>query len=132
MAVQFYRDERQPNDLDLLVFTSIENSERVARALGRCGVEGIDPKRLQSPKLQIPLKTLHYADVLTVAADQSFARIWDYRNSGRINGVVVPFIALSDLVAMKKSAAAKSKEEFEKHTSDIELLSKVSSNDPRG
>jgi hypothetical protein len=122
VAVRFYIDQREVDDLDILVDNGRDNAERCMAAIGMLGYEsGFDVHDIMKPKVRIPLKHLHYAELLTPAADFDFEAELSRSATGQVNGWAVQIAAPELLIEMKTGTGR------DRDSRDIELLqSKVS------
>ena len=106
LAVHYYANERVVNDLDLLVEQTKENAQRLFSALA---AENLTPhfsidlisKPTDRPQ-QLPLKVIHYADLLTPGKAIDFATEWDKANIAQIDSYHVRIASRDLLLAMKR------------------------------
>jgi predicted nucleotidyltransferase len=122
-AVAFYgcRADRHLPELDILIDPAIENTNRVMAVLSAAGLT-ISAQELAGPKKQLPVKLqLFDMDILTPAADETFSAMVARAVEGTVNGNNVRVIGLTDLIAMKRSAASDT-DTGEKHKLDLDCL----------
>ncbi|MRR49488.1 MAG: hypothetical protein EG825_01010 [Rhodocyclaceae bacterium] len=123
LAVSWYCADRQADDMDLLVNPTIENSGRIARALSRLRYTFTDPQSFCFPGLQVPLKHIHYAELLTPHIDgPNFAALAKQAILGKVLGIPVLVAAAQSLIELKKLAIASDQAMAKKHLQDIECL----------
>lgn len=123
LAVAWYCTERQADDMDLLVNPTPENSERISQALSRLRLSGFSSRSFIKPGLQVTLKQLHYAELLTPRKDgPSFSAVAGQAVSGKLFGVPVLIASPASLIELKELAVASEKAAMEKHLNDIERL----------
>jgi hypothetical protein len=77
LAVRCYVPLRACDDLDILVEPTLLNAERCANALQYLGLERPPASALMRPKVQMPLKDWHCADIVTPATEVDFAAEWE-------------------------------------------------------
>lgn len=104
LAVQFYAPDRKADDLDILIEPVAANADRVLDAFRALNLLIGFPKKAlcEPPKKQVPLKTLHYADVLTDPA-LDFQTEWERASAGTVNGHPVRIASRDLLLQMKQS-----------------------------
>ncbi len=69
LAVAWYCADRQADDMDLPVNPTPENSARISRAFDGLRMNGYNSDSFTKPGLQVPLKRLYYAELLTSQKD---------------------------------------------------------------
>lgn len=127
LAVAWHCPERVADDMDLLVEPTIENSERITRALTSLRIGGLSENSFFRSGLQVPIKDVFYAELLTpqeglvgfndVEADAVDACLFE---------IHVRLASIAKLLAMKKQAIDSNADQREKHLKDIELLTQRS------
>ena len=123
LAVAWYCPERQADDMDLLVEPTAENSERIARALANLRIAGFFPESFARHGLQVPLKHIFYAELLTPQEDApTFSEIEAGAADAKLFNIPVRLASVSALIEMKKRAVRSAPEQQEKHLKDIALL----------
>lgn len=107
-AVAFHGRPRFTEDLDLFIGRSIENVERLGKALsefgagiGQQGVFKFSSDDRQMVRLGVPPAMV---DLLNFAGSKPFEEVWESRALGSLDGVEVFFPSLNDLIDMKESA----------------------------
>lgn len=127
LAIAWYCPERQADDMDLLVEPSAENSARVAAALASLRLHGFTADSFAKVGLQVPLKGVYYAELLTPAQDSpAFSETEAKAVQAKLFNLPVLVASISTLIAMKKRAAQAESAQREKHLSDIGLLERHS------
>jgi len=117
VAVHFHAPERAYDDLDIMLDPTMKNADRFLMVLDKLGLRAQFPaEKLAQPKKQIPLKTYHYADVVTPAFDIDFAAEWEQASLATVNDQPVR-IASRDLLRRLKSGS-----ERDKDVKDLKLL----------
>lgn len=122
LAVAWYCSNRQANDMDLLINPSPKNSAWICQALGRLHLTGYTNDSFSELGLQVPLKKMHYAELLTPRIEgPTFAAVANDAVKGKLFNFPVLIATAASLILLKELAVASS-EEAEKHLSDIECL----------
>ena len=101
LAVPYYYPQRAVGNLDLLVNTALENAEKVRSALIGLGISDFEHTKLTKPKVQIPLKVLHDADIITPEDGYDFSAAFSRAVQAEINGVPIFIPSVEDLIIMK-------------------------------
>lgn len=123
LAVAWYCSQRQADDMDLLVNPTPENSERISQALGRLRLSGFTSQSFSKPGLQVPLKQLHYAELLTPRKNgPSFSAVAEGAVKGKLFGIPVLIASAAALIELKELAVSSEKAAMQKHLNDIECL----------
>lgn len=131
LAVSWYCKEREADDMDLLVCSSPENSERIYNALSSLHLKGFTPASFSRTSVQAPLKneTL-YAELLTTKHNMpSYTECSENKVKGKLFDIPINIISLKSLLRLKEIAAnqhadASENESATKHLNDIQLLLK--------
>ena len=117
VAVRFYVQERQPEDLDLLLDNTLENVERFAAVLVGQGLQPLSVEKVVTGgPTQIRLKVFHNADVVTLERGFDFDAAWADAVEGRVNQKPVRFISRARLIELKH------KSDRPKDVEDLRLL----------
>jgi hypothetical protein len=107
-AVAFYARPRYTKDIDILIEPSVDNSERVVRALNEFGFESLALSAADFRKkgniIQLGYEPVR-VDILTSLKGCSFARAWKHKETAKYGQGRVYFIGLEDLIRLKKSSA---------------------------
>lgn len=120
LAVAWYCIDRQADDMDLMINPTIQNSHRVAAALGSLGLVGFSPEAFVASGLQVSIKSRHYADLLTPRSDApTYADTAKKAVGGKLFGFPVFIASIACLIAMKREAAVKDPLSARKHLDDI-------------
>lgn len=121
VAVKFYVDEREADDLDLLVESTEENAQRLAMVLNEFPMIGsfirLSDMGGETPQ-QLPLKSDVYIDILTSGNQIDFSSEWNNAVDGLIWQHPVKFASRELLISMKKKGGR------EKDKADLVLLSR--------
>ena len=115
LAVSFYCPQREVDDLDLLINPTLENAKKVEAALVSLGIASSEYIKLTKPKIQIQLKTLHYADIVTPEEDFDFKSLYSNSIMVEANEVPVCLPSIDDLIRLKST-------DREKDLRDVALL----------
>ncbi len=101
-----YAEPRYTKDLDVWVEPTIENAEKVHRALAQFGapMSGMTPLDFAAEGLfyqmgRPPIRV----DVLTSIDGVSFDEAWPNRTMADFGGIQIPFIGLAELIRNKKT-----------------------------
>ena len=128
LAIAWHCPERQADDMDLLVEPTVENSARIAKTLTKLQIAGFSSTSFSKPGLQIPLKHIYYAELLTPQQEApSFSEVEAKAVDAKLFNLPIRLASISTLIGMKKRAIQSATEQLEKHAKDIELLEKISS-----
>ena len=114
-AVSYYYPQRAVGDLDLLVNATLENAEKVRSALISLGMSDFEHAKLTKPKVQIPLKMLHDADIITPENGFDFSVALSRSVQAEIKGIPISIPSVEDLIIMKST-------DRKKDLRDISLL----------
>lgn len=118
-AVMYHSIPRTTLDMDVLVYPSIENGERVVTALKQFGFEslGLSAQDFTAPAQCIQLGHQPFRiDILTAISGVSPEEIWEHRVTGNLEGVPVHFLGREQLIKNKK-AVGRGKDKV-----DLEIL----------
>jgi hypothetical protein len=122
LAVAWHCLERTADDMDLLVRPTLENSRRIASALSSIGLRDIDDQSFARTSVQLQLKTIYYADILTPLPDgETFDEMRLEAVPAQLFQHRVLVASISSMLRMK-SLAMQSDPGAGKHSVDIELL----------
>ena len=123
LAVAWYCSARQADDMDLLVSPTPENSDRICQALNDLRLSGFSSRSFTKLGLQVPLKQVHYAELLTPRKDgPSFSTVAEKAVKGKLFGFPVLIASPASLIELKELAVASEKAAMNKHLNDIECL----------
>jgi predicted nucleotidyltransferase len=104
-AVAFYIKPRYTKDIDLLIEASVENSERIVKALDDFGFKSLKLSskdfRAKGKIIQLGYEPLR-VDFLTSVQGCSFKEAWENREIGDYGAERIYFIGLDDLIKIKK------------------------------
>lgn len=120
VAANLHGSVRATKDVDVLVPPDARNMTRLLTALSALpwGIaRELDPEEIASKPITI-IGDDPRVDVLTVAWTVTFARAWPRRAVRRIDGVHVPYLALNDLRASKRTGRPSD-------TADLDVLARV-------
>lgn len=123
LAVSWYCSDRQADDMDLLVNPTQENSLRIGQALSRLGYALANAQSFCRLGLQVPLKSNHYAELLTPYPDgPTYSSVAQGAIAGKVLGVPILIASAKSLIELKRHAAASEPTAMQKHLRDIENL----------
>lgn len=126
LAVSWYCSTRQANDMDILVNSTHENSEKVANALLSLNLTGYDSSSFSKPGIQAPIKKHYYADIITVSKKgPTYNELAAESVSGNLFNIPIRIASPVMLIQMKEQAAESAANELKKHQSDIECLKNI-------
>lgn len=106
-AVIHYSVPRYTKDIDLWIEPTVENAERVYRALARFGAPliGVTVSDLATPGIVVQIGVEpNRIDLLTAVEGLEFAAAWERRASSTYGGTPIWLLGLSDLIASKRAA----------------------------
>lgn len=123
LAVSWYCPERQVDDMDLMVNPTYENSARISSALDSLRLNGHTSASFTRPGLQVPLKSIFYAELLTPRSDgPSWSEVTESAVEAKLFHLPVRLASVAALILLKEHAVSLTQEQKEKHIKDIELL----------
>jgi hypothetical protein len=124
MALHGGRDLAEVNDLDLLVAPTMENANRVVRALSAAQVPlCAQPELLAKPAVQLPIKNWQYfAEILTPRKGFDFEEMFKASVSVTFRGNTLNVVSRTDLFRMKEDAVSEIQRVLAKHQKDLECL----------
>jgi hypothetical protein len=125
LAVAWYCSERKADDMDLLINPTSENSARISRALQSLELQGFTDQSFTKPGLQVSLKQVHYAELLTPRREgPSYSEASEEAVDRSVFNIPVRIASPSSLIRMKQQAATSDERQREKHIADIQYLTK--------
>ena len=124
-AMRFYGCPRAVSDVDLLVGRSPENAGRLfhttEKLLGHA--PGFTQAELEAPHWKVSFRRDGYLlDVLTSVDGLDFEVAYKNRKHAREKRLMIPVASISDLIFIKKAAAAADESRRIKEEKDIEFL----------
>ncbi len=123
LAVAWYCDTRQADDMDLLVNPTAENSTRIWQVFNSLRLSGYHKLSFVKSGLQVVLKGAYYADILTPREnDPTYLEAIKGSVDAKLFDFPVRVVSAAMLIQMKKSAVSSLKLEENKHLNDIALL----------
>ena len=123
LAVAWYCESRQADDMDLLVAPTPENSERIHRALVSLNMSNFDVASFAKPAVQVQLEQRYHAKLLTPAAGgPHYAEIVQSSAPAKLLNVPIRVPSREMLVRMKLWAIAANHDGRETHLADVESL----------
>lgn len=123
LAVAWYCADRQADDMDLLVNPTPENSARISHTLDGLHMSGYTADSFTKPGLQVPLKQLFYAEILTPRSDgQTYSEVDKNAVDAKLFNIPVRLASVASLIRMKEQAVSSTETQKEKHVKDIERL----------
>jgi predicted nucleotidyltransferase len=104
-AVIAYGYPRLTKDMDLWVRPTARNGQNVLASLSDFGLSPpLEAARFEDPALLLAMgKPPFRIDILTDIPGVTFDEAWERRGSVELDGVNIPLIALSDLLANKRA-----------------------------
>ena len=128
-AVGFHAIPRYTKDLDIWVEPTLENGQRICRALEEFGFGslGISPDDFSKTGrfIQLGYEPVR-VDLITSISGLTFDHAWKNRRSGRYGSERVFFISLEDLIKAKRASCRK------QDLADLEILWKAKKKRSRG
>jgi len=123
LAVAWYCESRQADDMDLLINPTTENSEKISVALGGLGLQGFKPTSFAKLGLQVPIKERFHAELLTpLAVGPSYEEVHATAVAAKLFQMPVLVASPAMLVRMKEHVVVASIEQSQKHLYDIARL----------
>ena len=125
LAVAWYCHDRQADDMDLFINPTPENSMRISQSLISLNMNGFKPNSFTKLGLQVPLKQLYYAELLTPQRDGlTYSEVDSDALEAKLFNIPVKLASVASLIQLKEQALASANEQVEKHIADIECLKK--------
>jgi hypothetical protein len=123
LAVAWYCDSRQADDMDLLVSPTLENSSRIQKTLVSLNLSDFAVDSFAKADVQARIKERYYADLLTPATGgPTYQEIVQSAEPAGLLGMPVRVPSRAMLVRMKLHAIAAKHDGRDKHLTDVELL----------
>jgi len=123
LAIAWYCESRQADDMDLLVSPTLENSKRIYDALVSLQLANFAVDSFAKAGVQARIKERYYAELLTPSTDgPTYAEILQSAEPARLLGVPVRVPSREMLVRLKLHAIAAKHDGHDKHLADVELL----------
>jgi hypothetical protein len=123
LAVAWYCESRQADDLDLLVAPTRENSERIHAALDSLGLATFDVDAFAKTAVRARITERYYAELLTPSpGGPSYKEIVETSVPATLLGVPIRLPSREMLIRSKLWSIAANHDGREKHLSDVELL----------
>ncbi len=111
MAVMYYLPYRTTRDIDVLIEPTIENAQRVRRAVQRWG--GFEPKFAAADFISgdiLSFGGLLRVEVHSKVPGVTWKEVAEHSVKGSFQGVTTNFSGLDDLIAMKEATGRKEKD----------------------
>jgi hypothetical protein len=125
LAVCWFCSDRQADDMDLLVNPTPENSARIFRALNGLQMEGYALDSFTKAGLQVPLKGVYYAELLTPQKNgPTYSEIAKGSVDAKVFNIPVRLASVASLIRLKELAVASAEAQKDKHLKDIQCLKK--------
>jgi hypothetical protein len=123
LAVAWYCESRQADDMDLLVAPTIENSSRIHNALASLHLANFAVDAFAKDAVQAKITDRYYAELLTPSpGGPAYREIVQSAEPAVLLGVPVRVPSREMLVRMKLHSIAAKHDGRDKHLSDVELL----------
>jgi hypothetical protein len=123
LAIAWYCDSRQADDMDLLVAPTLENSSRIYNALVSLNLSDFAVDSFAKTDVQAPIKERYYAELLTPASGgPTYGEIVQLAEPASLLGVPIRVPARAMLVRLKLHAIAAKHDGHDKHLADVQLL----------
>jgi len=123
LAVAWYCSDRQADDMDLLVNPTPENSARISQALNGLHMSGYSAASFTQPGLQVPLKHIYYAELLTPKNEGlTYSEVDKDAVDAKLFSIPIRLASVASLIQMKEQAISATEAQREKHVKDIERL----------
>jgi hypothetical protein len=123
LAVAWYCESRQADDMDLLVSPTHENSSCIYNALVSLNLSHFAVDSFAKSAVQVRIKDRYYAELLTPSnGGPTYAEIVQSSEPAGLLGVPVRVPSREMLVRLKLHAIAAKHDGRDKHLTDVELL----------
>lgn len=118
-AVAFYAKPRYTKDMDILIDPDAKNAKKILEALNKFGFKGIGLSVKDFIKkgriVQLGYEPIR-VDIITSIRGIDFKKIWNNRKNGIYGRQKINFVALKDLIKIKKTSKRKQDQ------ADLEVL----------
>ena len=107
VAAIAYGVPRTTNDIDIFVEPTVQNCERLLKAMKGAGLSTAlltTSKKVSETELTV-INDIIRLDILTKVKGLEFDRAWGNRAVKKMNGIQINFISISDLIRSKDKAA---------------------------
>ena len=126
LAISWYCQSRQADDMDLLVKPTKENSQKVTNALASLNLNGFVHNSFSKYGVQAPIKKYYYADIITPASEEyTFEEIINNSVNGKLFEIPIFIPSIDNLIRLKENAISSTQKELTKHNEDIILLKNI-------
>jgi len=126
LAISWYCQSRQADDMDLLVKPTIENSQKVTDALASLNLNGFEHNSFSKYGVQAPIKKYYYADIITPKNEEfTFEEITINSVKAKLFNIPIYIPSVENLIRLKENAALSTQKELTKHNKDIILLKSI-------
>jgi hypothetical protein len=123
LAIAWYCDSRQADDMDLLVSPTLENSSRIYDALVSLNLSDFAVDSFAKTAVQANIKERYYAELLTPSpGGPTYGEIVQSAEPASLLGVPVRVPSRAMLVRLKLHAIAAKHDGRDKHLADVEML----------
>jgi hypothetical protein len=123
LAVAWYCDSRQADDMDLLVSPTLENSNRIYNALVSLKLSNFTVDTFAKTAVQVRIKERYHAELLTPSTGgPAYGEIVQSSEPAKLLSVPVRVPSRQMLVRLKLHAIAAKHDGRDKHLTDVELL----------
>jgi hypothetical protein len=123
LAIAWYCESRQADDMDLLVSPTPENSSRIYNALVSLNLSDFAVDSFAKTDVQARIKERYYAELLTPASSgPTYGEVVQSAEPARLLGVPIRVPARAMLVRLKLHAIAAKHDGHDKHLADVQLL----------
>jgi hypothetical protein len=123
LAIAWYCESRQADDMDLLVSPTPENSGRIHDALASLHLANFPVDSFAKPAVRARITDRYYAELLTPPnGGPTFEEIVQSAEPARLLGVPVRVPSREMLVRLKLHSVTAKHDGHDKHLSDVELL----------
>lgn len=125
LAVAWYCNDRQADDMDLFINPTPENSTRISQSLNNLNMSGFKSNSFTKLGLQVPLKQLYYAELLTPQKNGlTYSEVANDALEAKLFNIPVKLASVASLILLKQQAVVSANEQAEKHIADINCLKK--------
>jgi hypothetical protein len=123
LAVAWYCESRQADDMNLLLAPTPENSERIYRALLSLSLSNFSVDSFAKTAVQVRLEKRYHAELLTPSAGgPAYAEVVQSSEPAKLLNVPIRVPSRAMLVRLKLWAIAANHDGREKHLGDVESL----------
>jgi hypothetical protein len=123
LAVAWYCELREADDMDLLVAPTLDNSKLICKALHSLKLSSFESDSFAKTAVRARIRQRYNAELITPSIDgPNYAEVVQSSEPAKLLGVSIRVPSRAMLVRLKLHAIAAKHDGREKHLADVELL----------